>query len=130
MKIKQTGKINFWGLILILMIIYVLFKIDIKDAIEGPKFQKNLSFIRETAVGIKDKLLVETKIVEAFKGIINKNFSEDYIFDTKNLNLIPSLDIQNLEEKLHIPENDYFNSTTIDYSDINTTTEEPMFDQK
>lgn len=98
---KQSGKMSFAGLIFIILIVYVLFKIDIKKAIEGPGFQKNVNYLKETVVGIKDKLFVEEKIKTAIEDLVGKDFSLNKFYDTRNINLIPLIDVENLKENVH-----------------------------
>lgn len=121
----KDGKINMATLIFIILIVYVFVKVDIKNVVEGPVFQKNVSFLKNTAVGVKDKLIVEENISGAIKDLVNQDFSLNNLYDPRNINLVPTIEVDTLEQ-------DLFNRNLrrMDTQNVNTYYEfNPIVDQ-
>jgi hypothetical protein len=53
---KHQPRLNILPIVLIGAILFLLFKVDIKSAIESPQFQKNILYIKTTAQRILPKL--------------------------------------------------------------------------
>lgn len=90
---KQKAGTNLATLIFIVIVIYALFKIDIKDTINSPKFQKNVNYFKEIVQNTKDKLFSQEKLDKALNDILKNDFSLNNSSDNPmNLNIIPIID--------------------------------------
>lgn len=67
---KSSVSIRWGSVILIVAIVFILFKIDIKDKIQSEQFQENISYIKEQAQNIWNKIVDITKS-KASEVIIN-----------------------------------------------------------
>lgn len=52
---KPRLHINIGGLIILIIIVLILFKVDIKSKIKSPQFQKNITYIEDTVKGFYAK---------------------------------------------------------------------------
>lgn len=67
--------IHLGGLIIIIIIILLLFKIDLGFVVKSPKFQNNISYIKEQSKSIWDKYLatpLSKKWNNLFNNLIDK----------------------------------------------------------
>lgn len=115
----KQGKINLATLILIILIFYVLFKVDIKSAIENEDFQKNKNYIEELVINLKNKYFSNEKIEKInnlFNNSIGNNFQNSVFNNPQNINLIPRLDPPNFEQNFDLNNTSQIN----DYSINNT----------
>ncbi len=60
---KPRIQIRLGGLVLLIILALILFKVDIKDKVESEKFQKNISYVTD-----KTKELWEKYIIQPFKS--------------------------------------------------------------
>ena len=91
---KSRLHIHLGGVIILIIIALILFKVDLRSKIESPQFQKNISYIEEQAKNFwKNYILnpLKTKTGSLFmdltnKGLeqIQKNFSEN-VLKTPNI---------------------------------------------
>lgn len=90
-KKKPRLQINMGGLIIIIIIALILFKVDIKSKIKSEQFQKNITYVEDTIKGfykdisekIKDK--TGTALVNFTGNQLEKmqtNFSENILKDS------------------------------------------------
>jgi hypothetical protein len=90
---KSRLHINFGGLIILVIIILILFKVDIKAKIKSPQFQKNITYIEDTVKGLYTKYLVEpfkTKAVDLFKSTTDKELKRIQTNFADNVLKIPT----------------------------------------
>lgn len=92
-KKKSRLHINIGGLIVLIILALLLFKVDLKSKIQSPQFQKNITYITDQIKGfytnISDK--IKTATGDMFIDVTNKglekiqtNFSEN-ILKTQNI---------------------------------------------
>lgn len=94
---KPRLHIHTGGLIILIIIILILFKVDIKSKIQSPVFQENYTYLTEQVKVVWDKYIsipIKSKAGELFIKVTNtqlekiqNNFSEN-ILKTPNLNEI------------------------------------------
>lgn len=48
----QAPRLNLLPILLIGLILFVLFKVDFKSAVESPQFQKNISYVTNAFTGV------------------------------------------------------------------------------
>jgi hypothetical protein len=53
------------GLVILIIILLVLFKVDIKSKIKSPQFQKNITYIEDTAKDLYKKYIVDPFKIKA-----------------------------------------------------------------
>ena len=62
---KPRLHIHMGGLIILVIILLVLFKVDIKSKIKSPQFQKNITYIEDTVKGLYKKYVVDPFKIKA-----------------------------------------------------------------
>ena len=90
---KPRLHIHFGGLIILVIILLILFKVDIKSKIKSPQFQKNITYIEDTVKGFYTKYLVEpfkTKAGDVFKDVTNKEVKKIQDNFSSNILKIPT----------------------------------------
>lgn len=90
---KPRLHVHFGGLIILAIILLILFKVDIKDKIKSPQFQKNVTYIEDTVKGLYTKYLVEpfkTKAVDLFKSTTDKELKRIQTNFADNILKIPT----------------------------------------
>ena len=90
---KPRLHIHFGGLIILVIILLILFKVDIKSKIKSPQFQKNITYIEDTVKGLYTKYLVEpfkTKAGDVFKDVTNKEVKKIQDNFSNNILKIPT----------------------------------------
>lgn len=98
-----SGKINIAFLILVFIIFYVLFKIDIKESIQSERFQKNIKYFKESVFKIKDSFFAQEKIDGFLNNVLENDFNQNTLIDSKNSNIIQNIYSKSLEQDLSIP---------------------------
>ena len=76
---KSRLHIHTGGLIVLIIIILILFKVDIKSKIQSPQFQENISFIGEQTTILWQKYIIgpiKTKGGEIFINYANKQLKD------------------------------------------------------
>jgi hypothetical protein len=87
-KPKSNIHINLGGLVVIIIIVLILFKVDIKSKINSPQFQKNITYIEDFFKGIwEDKIKgnFEKGIKDFSDNLVNTGIEE--VQDTVNTKL-------------------------------------------
>jgi len=90
---KPRLHIHTGGLIILVIIILILFRVDIKSKIKSPQFQKNITYIEETVKNFWYKYILnplQTKGGKMFKDITNKEVEKLQNNFNKNVFKIPS----------------------------------------
>lgn len=93
---KSRLHIHLGGLIIVIIIILVLFKVDIKEKIESPQFQKNISYIEDIW---QERISIPLREKASF---FFKNFTEKGVeklqenFNEKVFKIPSEQDIENL----------------------------------
>lgn len=85
---KPRLHIHTGGLVILIIIMFILFKVDIKEKINSPQFQKNITYIENTAKNIWDKYIGKTLKNGAknlFINYTNQGFTEIQNSVTENL---------------------------------------------
>jgi hypothetical protein len=76
---KPRIQIRLGGLVILIILALILFKVDIKGKIESEQFQKNLSYITSKAKGFWEKYITEplkSKTGEFVKDLANQGFEK------------------------------------------------------
>jgi len=76
---KSRLHIHLGGIIILIIIVLILFKVDIKSKIQSPQFNKNITFITEKAKSIWQTYIltpIKTKTGELFIDITNKGIKK------------------------------------------------------
>jgi hypothetical protein len=76
---KSRLHIHLGGLIILIIILLILFKVDIKSKIQSPKFQENISYISDQAVAIWQNYIlgpIKNKLGSIFINATNKGIKE------------------------------------------------------
>lgn len=87
---KPRLHIHLGGLVVLIIITLILFKVDIRSKIQSPQFQSNLSYIIEQTKTIWQKYIVEpirSKTKDAFINFANQKIEEvqnDFAKDVLN----------------------------------------------
>jgi len=68
---KNKGHFHLGGLLILLIIIFVLLKVDIKTVVNSPQFQQNASFVKEQATIVWSKYLKDP-LTRSWNGLFNK----------------------------------------------------------
>lgn len=86
---KPRLHVHTGGIIILIIILLILFKVDIKSKIKSPQFQKNITYIEETAKNFYKKYISDPLKIKANNFFIEKtneglknwqdNFSENVI---------------------------------------------------
>jgi hypothetical protein len=86
---KPRLHIHMGGLIVLIIILLILFKVDIRSKIKSPQFQSNISYIEEQVKTFWQKYIsgpMKKKVGDSFTNITNKelkkiqtNFSENVL---------------------------------------------------
>lgn len=76
-----SGKINIAFLILVFIIFYVLFKIDIKESMQSKRFQKNIKYFKESVFNIKDSFFAQEKIDGFLNGVLENDFNQNTLLE-------------------------------------------------
>jgi len=85
---KSRTHIHLGGIIILIIIVLILFKVDIKSKIESPELQKNITYIETQAKDFWQEYIVspaKTKAGEVFIDATNKGLSEVQNNFTKNV---------------------------------------------
>ena len=94
---KPRIQIRLGGLIVIIILALILFKVDIKTKIESEQFQKNISYITDKSMEIWEKYIsgpFKSKTGDFIKDLANQgldkiqesvNEKADSLLDTKNI---------------------------------------------
>lgn len=85
---KSRLHIHLGGLIILIIILLILFKVDIKSKIQSPKFQENISYISDKAVAIWQNYIlgpIKNKLGSVFIDATNKGIQEIQNNFTKNV---------------------------------------------
>jgi len=93
---KPRLHVHLGGLIILIIIILVLFKVDIKSKIQSPQFQKNYSYIEEQVKTFWQKYIIapiRAKTGDLFIDFTNKELKK--IQDNFNKNI---LEVENADE--------------------------------
>ena len=72
---KPRFHFHLFRLIIIIAIIFVLLKVDIKSIVKSPQLQENISYVKNQAVSLWERYLAEpvnNAWDSLFKGLINK----------------------------------------------------------
>lgn len=89
--------IHLGGLIILIIIVLILFKVDIKEKIQSPQFKKNISYVEEQIKGVWDKYL-KKPLVNSWNGLFNTIIDKSVDQIKKEINLktqgIDQLDIE------------------------------------
>lgn len=78
--------IHLGGLIIIIIILLVLFKVDIQEKIQSPQFQKNITYVEEQIKGVWDKYL-KKPLVNSWNGLFNSLIDKSVNQIKKEINL-------------------------------------------
>lgn len=73
-KPKSRLHIHLGGVIIIIIIVLILFKVDIKEKIQSPQFQKNIAYIENFFVNIYEKNIkgfLESSVKNVSNQLIN-----------------------------------------------------------
>jgi hypothetical protein len=54
---KSGLHVHLGGLVIVIIIILILFKVDIKEKVQSPQFQKNIAYVEQLAKNAWDKYL-------------------------------------------------------------------------
>jgi hypothetical protein len=77
---KDSGlHIHLGGLVIVIIILLLIFKVDFKKNIDSPQFQKNVSYLEEKSKNIWDKYLSKPFVNtwnRIFSSIIDKGTEE------------------------------------------------------
>ncbi|HLP86359.1 MAG TPA: hypothetical protein VK153_00560 [Candidatus Paceibacterota bacterium] len=76
---KSRLHIHTGGLIILAIIIFILFKVDIREKIESPQFQKNYTYIEENVKIFWQKYIsgpVKSKLGSVFIDFTNKELEK------------------------------------------------------
>ena len=87
-KPKSNLHIHFGGLILVIIIVLILFKVDIKSKINSPQFHKNITYIEDFFVNIYEnniKDFFEKSVKDMSNKIVNTGI--EGVQDTVNKKL-------------------------------------------
>ncbi len=76
-----SGKINIAFLILVFIIFYVLFKIDIKESMQSKRFQKNIKYFKESVFNIKDSFFAQEKIDGFLNDVLENDFNQNTLLE-------------------------------------------------
>ncbi len=71
--------IHLGGLVIFIIIILMLFKVDLRSAISSPRFQQNISYVKEQSLNIWDKYLSNplTKLWDSvYSNLVNKGIEQ------------------------------------------------------
>ena len=94
---KGRLHIHLGGLVILIIVALVLFKVDITSKIQSPQFQKNLSYIEDQATNFWQTFILnplKSRAGDWFNGFTNKelqslqdNFSKNVLKETSPANL-------------------------------------------
>jgi hypothetical protein len=93
---KSRLHIHLGGLVILIVIILVLFKIDIKSKIQSPQFQKNITYIEEQVKVVWNKYIldpIKSKAGNLFIDFTNKEVKK--IQDNFSQNLLKTSNTEN-----------------------------------
>ena len=99
---KSRLHIHLGGLVILIIIILVLFKVDIKSKIQSPQFQKNYTYISTQITNAWQRYVLgplKTKAGDLFKDITDKGLQK--IQDNFTNNVIKPIteeDVNNITE--------------------------------
>ena len=96
---KPRVHIHTGGLIILIIIILILFKVDLISKIKSPTFQKNVSYIEETSKDLWQKYIsnpLKAKTGEVFVDFTNKGIKQ--IQDNVTKSLTPVENTENTNE--------------------------------
>jgi len=85
---KPKSHLHLGGVIILIIIVVILFKVDIKEKINSPEFQKNINYIKTEATNLYKKYILDpfkTKAGEVFIDVTNKGVKEMQDGFTKNI---------------------------------------------
>ncbi|NCU28137.1 MAG: hypothetical protein EOM85_00465 [Candidatus Moranbacteria bacterium] len=94
---KPRIQIRLGGLVILIIIALILFKVDIKDKIESPQFQKNVTYITAFAKDVWQNYIalpLQSKANTWFMGVASDGLEKiqdsikeksDGLLDTKNI---------------------------------------------
>lgn len=85
---KSRLHIHTGGLIILIIILLILFRVDIKSKIKSPQFQENVSYIGEQAKALWQKYIlnpIKLKVGDFFIDATNKGVKEMQDNFTKNI---------------------------------------------
>ena len=96
---KPRFHVNILGLVILIIIILVLFKVDIKSKIKSPQFQENITYVEEQAKTIWQKYIIgpiKSKVGQLFIDVTNKGIKQIQDNFTQNIVKTPTdKDIEN-----------------------------------
>lgn len=96
---KSRLHIHLGGLVILIIIVLILFKVDLRSKIESPQFQKNYSYIEEQVKNIWQNYILKplrAKTGDLFKDFTDKEIKK--IQDNFNKNI---LEVENVDEILN-----------------------------
>ena len=97
---KSRLHIHIGGLIILIIIALVLFKVDIKSKINSPQFQKNVTYVEEQVKTLWQKYIagpLKAKTGDMFINFTNKGLQKIQDNFTQNVLKTPSVeDIENV----------------------------------
>ena len=91
---KPRLHIHTGGLIILVVIILILFKVDIKSKINSPQFQKNVSYIEDQAKTLWQKYIsipFKSKAGDLFIDVSNKGLKKIQENFTENILKTPTI---------------------------------------
>jgi hypothetical protein len=95
---KSRLHIHLGGLVILIIIFLILFKVDIKSKIQSPQFQENLSYITDQAnIFWQNYILnpIKSKIGDAFINATNQGIKQFQDNFTKNvLKIDPTTNVE------------------------------------
>ena len=100
---KPRLHIHLGGLVIIIIILLILFKVDIKSKIDSPQFQKNYTYIEEQVKSFWQKYIltpIKSKTGEWFIDFTNKKVEE--IQNNFTENILKTNDIDNEMQKYRV----------------------------
>lgn len=96
---KPRLHIHTGGLILLVILLLILFKVDIKSKIESPQFQKNISYIEDKFRSFWEEYFIlpfKSKANNMFLDLTNKGIKQVQENFSKNMLQIPT--VKDIEE--------------------------------
>jgi hypothetical protein len=85
---KSRLHIHLGGLIILIIIFLILFKVDIKSKIQSPQFQENITYIEDQSINIWTNYIlnpIKSKMGDAFINATNQGIKQLQDNFTKNV---------------------------------------------
>ena len=92
-KKKSRLHIHIGGLVILIIILLILFKVDIMSKIQSPQFQKNISYVEEQVKTFWQKYVsipIKSKTGDLFINFTNKGLQQIQDNFSKNILKTPS----------------------------------------